>query len=48
MLCGICDYVMCYVKDVMCCEQYDTYDDASYSHGMTFRNKFGKSLDFPY
>ena len=29
-------YVMCYVHDFMCCVQYDTYDDACYSHGMTF------------
>ena len=29
-------YVMCYVQDVMCCVKYDKYDDACYSHGMTF------------
>ena len=29
-------YVMCYVLDVMWCVQYDKYDDACYSHGMTF------------
>ena len=29
-------YVLCYVKDVMWCVQYDKYDDACYSHGMTF------------
>ena len=29
-------YVMFYVQDVMCCVQYDKYDDAYYSHGMTF------------
>ena len=27
---------MCYVYYVMCCVQYDMYDDACYSHGMTF------------
>ena len=29
-------YYMCYVYDVMYCVQYDKYDDACYSHGMTF------------
>ena len=35
-------YVMCYVYDVTCCVQYDTYDDACYSHGMTFLNLIWK------
>ena len=28
-------YGMFNVQDVMCCVQYDKYDDACYSHGMT-------------
>ena len=28
--------IMCYVWDIICCVQYDTYDDACYSHCMTF------------
>ena len=30
------NYDMCYVQDIMCCVQYDNYDDAYYSHVMTF------------
>ena len=30
------EYLMCYVLDVMCCVQYDKYDNACYSNGMTF------------
>ena len=51
-------YVMCYVQDVMCCVQNVMYDDACYSHGMTFLIqiwkvqslfifKFGKLTNFP-
>ena len=29
-------YVKCYVKDIMWSVQYDKYDDAYYSHAMTF------------
>ena len=29
-------YIMCYVLEVMFCVKYDKYDDACYSHGMTF------------
>ena len=29
-------YVICYMQDGMCCLQYNKYDDACYSHGMTF------------
>ena len=31
----------------MCRVQYDTYDDACYSHGMTFLIQFEKFTDFP-
>ena len=39
MLCSMCK--------MLCVVQYDTYDDAFYSHGMTFLIQFGKSTDFP-
>ena len=29
-------YVKCHVKDIMWCVQYDKYDDACYSYGITF------------
>ena len=29
-------YFMCFAQDVMICVQYDKYDNACYSHGMTF------------
>ena len=47
-LCVIC-YVLWYVlyEDVTCCVQYDFYDDACYSHGMTFLIQFGKFTNFP-
>ena len=35
-------YVMCYVQDVMWCVQYYKYDDACYSHGMTFQIQIWK------
>ena len=40
---------MCYdmYKDVMCCVQYDYYNDACYSHGITFLTQFGKFTNFP-
>ena len=42
-------YIMCYVQDVMCYVQYDKFDDACYSHGMTFLiwNSQVHLLDFP-
>ena len=30
------NYDMCYVYDVVCCVQNVKYDDACYSHGITF------------
>ena len=39
--------VICYMQYVMCFVQYDTYDEACYSHGMTFLIQFGKSPNFP-
>ena len=46
----MCDmqYVMCYMQYFMCCVQYDMYDDACYSHGMTFLIRFGKSTDLTF
>ena len=37
-------YVICYVLDVMCCVQYDKYDDTCYFHGMTFLIQIWKVL----
>ena len=42
------EYVMCYMQYGMCFVQYDTYDDACYSHGMTFLIDFGKSTDLTF
>ena len=33
------NYVIWYVQYVMCCLQNDKYDDAYYSHDMTFLNQ---------
>ena len=38
------DSFMFYMKYVMCCVQYDKYDDACYSHGMTFLIQIWKVL----
>ena len=42
-------YVLWYViyKDVICCVQYNIYNDACYSNGMTFLTQFGKFTNFP-
>ena len=40
-------YVMWYVQDIMYSVQYDKYDDACYTHGITFQIKIWKiSLTF--
>ena len=41
--------VTCYVlyEDVMCCVTYDDYNDACYSHVMTFLTQYGKFTNFP-
>ena len=45
---AIC-YVLWYVlyEDVMCYVQYNIYNNACYSHGMTFLTQFGKFTNFP-
>ena len=45
--CVIC-YMLWYVlyEYVMFCVQYDIYDDARYSHGMTFLIQFGQFTNF--
>ena len=40
----LCD--TCYVYNFMCCVQYDKFDDACYSHGMTFLIQIWKALTF--
>ena len=40
------NYDMCYVYAVVCCVQNVKYDDACYSHGITFLIKFGKLINF--